>query len=161
MAGTSTGARGHLRSRLCMPVAVAILAVYLTILPFSPNTTLSSGPKDIPQGTDGGAGNVVLFLALAAVLVATAVWLLPVMVARRQQFMPAIYLHGVVGLLGTVGVPLLIVWAVIYPLLFEVQQVDTTQFLGQCGQKALLPGSLTLTPYTRYIIPPLLLRLPL
>src|SRR5260370_2974051 len=82
-----------------------------------------------------------------------------VRVARRQQFMPAVYLHGVVGLLGTVGVPLLIVWAAIYPLMFEIQQVDTTQFLVQCGQKALLPGSCTFTPHSGYVIVALVLGL--
>jgi hypothetical protein len=159
LAGRLSGARGRLISRLCMAVAVAILAVYLTILTFSPNTILGSGTKAVPLGTDGAAGNVLLFIALAAVLVATAVWLMPVMVARRQQFMPAVYLHGVVGLLGTVGVPLLIVWAAIYPLMFEIQQVDTTQFLVQCGQKALLPGSCTFTPYSGYVIVALVLGL--
>jgi hypothetical protein len=152
LAARLSGARGALITRLLLVAAFAILAVYLTIFTFSPNTILGDATKAYPQGADGAAGNVLLFIALAAVLTAIAVWLMPVMVSRRQDFMPAVYLHGAVGLIGTIGVPLLLLWAVAYPLVNLIHTFDTTQFLVQCSQKTLIPASCTFTPYTGYII---------
>src|SRR5262249_35676246 len=97
-------------------------------------------------------GNVILFIALCSALVGLQVWLLPVMVANRQRFMPAVYLHGVVGLLGGVGVPLLIIWAIVYPVVNLIRQVDPDQIWVQCSQKNLIPGSCTFTQFTGYII---------
>jgi hypothetical protein len=152
LAGRLSGARRTLIVRLLLTAAFAILAVYLTVFTFSPHTILGAGTKDFPTGTDGAVGNVLLFIALAAVLTAIAVWLMPVMVANRKEFMPAVYLHGAVGLIGNVGAPLLVLWAVAYPLVNLIHGFDSTQFIVQCSQKSLVPASCTFTPYTGYII---------
>jgi hypothetical protein len=152
LAGRLSGARRTLIIRLLLAVAFAILAVYLTIFTFSPHSILGAGTKLFPTGTDGAVGNVLLFIALAAVLTAIAVWLMPVMVSNRKEFMPAVYLHGAVGLLGSVGAPLLVIWAVIYPLVNLIHSFDSTQFIVQCSQKSLIPTSCTFTPYTGYVI---------
>jgi hypothetical protein len=73
-------------------------------------------------------------------------------VANRQQFMPAVYLHGVVGLIGTVAVPMLILWAIVYPVVNAIHSVDTDQFWVQCSQKTEIPASCTFTQFTGYII---------
>ncbi|HEV2237318.1 MAG TPA: hypothetical protein VGR57_11720 [Ktedonobacterales bacterium] len=153
LAGRLSGARGTLVVRLLLAVSFAILAIYFTVFTFSTHTILG-GTKDTPQaqGTDGAVGNVLLFIALGAALTAIAIWLLPVMVSRRKDFMPAVYLHGAVGLIGSVGVPLLLLWVIAYPLVNLIHNFDSTQFLVQCSQKALIPASCTFTPYTGYII---------
>jgi hypothetical protein len=155
LAGRLNGAVGALIVRLCLVASFAIIAVYMTVLTFSPATILGNAhplTNPIQTGTHGAAGNVLLFLALGAALLALIVWLLPIMVARRQQFMPAVYFHGVVGLIAQVGVPLLILWAAIYPLVYLIHQIDSTQFIVQCSQKTVVPGSCSFTPYTGYII---------
>lgn len=144
--GRLNGAAGALLVRLAMAVAIAIVAVYITLFTFAPKAILGNNL----QG--GGVGNVLLFVALAAALFALQVWLLPIMIGHRQQFMPAVYLHGVIGLLGNIGVPLLVIWAAVYPVVYVVRQVDSTQFFVQCSQKDVIPGSCTFTPYTGYII---------
>jgi hypothetical protein len=153
LAGRLAGATGALIVRLCLAAAIAVGAVYITLLTFAPTTVLGDHQKD------GAVGNVLLFLALCAALAATLIWLLPIMVARRQQFMPGVYLHGVIGLLGTVGVPLLVIWAAVYPVVYGIHQLDSTQFFVQCSQKTVIPGSCTFTPYTGYIITALVVGL--
>ncbi|HEX9115495.1 MAG TPA: hypothetical protein VGA61_05470, partial [Anaerolineae bacterium] len=156
LAGKLAGPVRDLIVRLSLAVAIAIMAVYITIFTFSPATII--GNMKAP-GTHGAIGNVLLFIALSAALVATMVWLLPLMIRTRRQFMPAVYLHGVVGLLGSIGVPLLLLWAAIYPLIYLIHQVDSTQFLVQCSQKDVIPASCTFTPYTGYIIVALVIGL--
>lgn len=146
LAGKLAGPAARLFTRLLLAVGMAILLVYITIFTFSPTTILGADQKG------GAIGNVLLFIALAAFAVATMMWLLPVMVRHRQQFMPGVYLHGVVGLIGTIGVPLLVLWAAIYPIVYLIRQVDSTQFIVQCSQKNIIPGSCTFTQYTGYII---------
>lgn len=156
LAGKLAGPVRDLIVRLSLAVAIAIMAVYITIFTFSPATIIG---KVKAPGTHGAIGNVLLFIALSAALVATMVWLLPLMIRTRRQFMPAVYLHGVVGLLGSIGVPLLVLWAAIYPLIYLIHQVDSTQFLVQCSQKDVIPASCTFTPYTGYIIVALVIGL--
>ncbi|GAC1456011.1 MAG: hypothetical protein PVSMB4_16350 [Ktedonobacterales bacterium] len=156
LAGKLAGPARDLIVRLALAVAFAIIAVYITLYTFSPATIIGNtkGP-----GSHGAIGNVLLFIALAAALVATQVWLLPLMIRTRRQFMPAVYLHGVIGLLGNIGVPLLILWAIIYPLIYAIHQVDSIQFFVQCSQKDVIPASCTFTPYTGYIVVALVIGL--
>ncbi|MBF6589584.1 MAG: hypothetical protein IVW57_03505, partial [Ktedonobacterales bacterium] len=51
-----------------------------------------------------------------------------------------------------VAVPLLVLWAVIYPLINIIHSLDTNQFWVQCAQKTNVPGSCTFTQFTGYII---------
>ncbi len=95
---------------------------------------------------------MMLFLGLILALFGLEVWLLPVMTANRQQFMPAVYLHGVVGLIGMVAVPLLIIWVVLYPVVNLIHNLDSAQFFVQCSQKTEIPTSCTFTPFSGYII---------
>jgi hypothetical protein len=161
LSGALDGAAGTLIVRLALVVSIAILAVYITVYTFAPQTFLGASFVKSPDGGSpaGIVGNILLFVALASALFAVAAWLLPIMVRHRQQFMPAVYLHGVVGLLGNIGVPLLILWAVIYPLVYGIHQLDSTQFFVQCSQKTVIPGSCTFTPYTGYIITALVVGL--
>jgi len=132
--------------RVCVAAALAIVAVWLTIYTFAPAVLATTNfVKSV-------IGNGLLFLALALALLALLVWLLPVMVNARQQFMPGVYLHGVVGLFGSVGVPLLVVWALVYPVVFTIHNLDSQQFWVQCSQSSNVPGSCTFTPFTGYII---------
>ena len=139
--------------RIAVPASVALVAVWLTIYTFAP-VAFS------PTGTAGVIGNILLFLALVFALLALVVWLLPVMTRNRQQFMPGNYLHGVVGLIGFVGIPLLLIWALIYPLINLIHQNDTEQFWVQCSQKTDIPGSCTFTPFTGYIICAIVFSIP-
>lgn len=152
LSGALSGAAGALIVRLCLAVSIAIVAVYVTMFTFSPQAILGAGPGGRGVGSGGAAGNVLLFIALSAAMVALMVWLLPIMVRNRQHFMPAVYLHGVIGLIGNIGVPLLVLWVVIYPLVFVIHGADTTQFFVQCSDKTFIPGSCTFTPYTGYIV---------
>lgn len=146
LAGRLNGSVARLIIRLCLAAGFAILGVIITLLTFAPKTILG------PHQDDAAVSNVLLFIALAAIVVAIEIWLLPVMIRHRQQFMPGVYLHGVVGLIGSVGAPLLALFVVIYPLVYVIHQFDTTQFLVQCSQKTIVPGSCTFTQYTGYII---------
>jgi hypothetical protein len=157
LAGRLDGVARTLIVRLCLAAALAIIAVFITVNTFAPKTAQGGGVSGVIP--PGAPGNVLLFLALCAALLALQVWLLPIMIHNRRQFMPAVYLHGVVGLLGFIGVPLLILWAAVYPLVYLIHQVDSTQFLVQCSQKELIPGSCTFTQYTGYIIAALVVGL--
>src|SRR5262249_31486007 len=99
-----------------------------------------------------GIGNILLFLAFGSALIALLVWLLPVMTAARQRFMPAVYLHGVVGLIGFVAVPLLLIWVLTYPFVNLIHSVYDHQFGVQCSQKTNTPASCTFSPFSGYII---------
>ncbi len=139
--------------RVAVAASVALLAVWLTVNTFAPVAF-------DPAGTSGAIGNVLLYLALILALLALVMWLLPVMTKHRQQFMPGNYLHGVVGLFGSIGVPLLILWAIAYPLVYWVHQIDAQQFWVQCAQKTEVPASCTLTPFTGYIICAIVFSIP-
>ena len=132
-----------LLTRLSLGLSVVIVALYLTVFTFKDNS---------PPPTPAGAGNILLFIALCLALFALLLWFLPVMVANRSQFMPPTYLHGVVGLIGNVAAPLLILWAIVYPLINFIHGVDPKQTWVECSQKTNVPGSCAFTPFTGYII---------
>ena len=144
LSGRLLGPIRDLLVRLSIGLAIVIAALWLTI-----NTFANAVPKD---GDHGGIINIMLFIGLLLALFGLEVWLLPVMTANRQQFMPAVYLHGVVGLIGSVAVPLLVIWAVLYPLVNLIHGADSKQFFVQCSQKTLIPASCTFTPFSGYII---------
>jgi len=144
LSGRLLGPIRDLLVRLSIGLAIVIGALWLTI-----NTFVDA----VPTGGDhGGIFNVILFIGLLLALFGLELWLLPVMTANRQQFMPGVYLHGVVGLIGLIAVPLLVIWAVLYPLVNLIHTADSTQFFVQCSQKTNIPGSCTFTPFTGYII---------
>ena len=144
LSGRLLGPMRDLLVRLSIGLAIVIGALWLTV-----NTFVDAVPTD---GDHGGIFNIILFIGLLLALFGLELWLLPVMTANRQQFMPGIYLHGVVGLIGMIAVPLLIIWAVLYPLVNLIHSADSTQFFVQCSQKTNIPGSCTFTPFTGYII---------
>lgn len=156
LSGRAFGPTRDLLVRLCLGASIALLVVYVTILTFAPAAIHPINPGENGNASTLGPpyalGNVVLFLALALALFALEVWLLPIMTANRQEFMPAVYLHGVVSLIGNVAAPLLIVWVVASPLVYGIHQLDTAQFWVQCSQKKNIPGSCSFTPFTGYII---------
>jgi hypothetical protein len=155
--GRLTGPLHSLLIRFSIGLALVLVALFLTIQTFAnPNSdfffvkgvTATGGLGWVP----GPASDIMLFIALCLAMGALLLWLLPVMVSARQRFMPSVYLHGVVGLLGFVGVPLLILWAIVYPLVNLVQSVDTQEIFVQCSLKNEIPASCTFTPYTGYVI---------
>ena len=139
--------------RVALAASIALVAVWLTIYTFAPVVFT-------PGGVSGSVGNILLFVAMCLALLALIVWLLPIMTRHRQQFMPGNYLHGVVGLLGNVGVPLIVLWAAVYPLVYAIHQVDSQQFWVQCAQKTEVPASCTFTPFTGYIICAIVFSIP-
>lgn len=144
LSGKLLGPLRDLLVRLSIGLAIVIAALWLTIDTFA---------GAVPKGGDrGGVINVLLFIGLVLALFGLELWLLPVMTANRQQFMPAVYLHGVVGLIGSVAVPLLVIWAVLYPLVNLIHGADSQQFFVQCSQKTEIPGSCTFTPFTGQVI---------
>jgi len=145
LSGSILGPTRDLFVRFGLGLALVLLALYTTLLTFAPTAL---GGADHPAGI----GNVLLFLAVISAIFALQVWLLPVMVANRQRFMPAVYLHGVVGLLGSVAIPLFVIWAAVYPVVNLIHSVDAEQFWVECAQKTNIPGSCTFSPFTGYII---------
>jgi hypothetical protein len=139
--------------RVAIAASVALIAVWLTIYTFAPVVF-------DPTGTAGVVGNILLYVAMILALLGLVVWLLPIMTRNRQQFMPANYLHGVVGLFGSIGVPLLVIWAAIYPVVYLIHQADPSQFWVQCAQKTEIPASCTFTPFTGYIICAIVFSIP-
>lgn len=146
LGGRLVGSARDLLVRLSLGLSIVIAAVWLSVYTFSPTTVQPN------SGTHGALGNAFLFIALMLALFALVVWLLPVMVANRQQFMPAVYLHGVVGLIGMVGVPLLLLWVIVYPVVGLIHTADPNEIWVQCAQKNVIPGSCTFTQFTGYII---------
>lgn len=153
----SAGPLRELLVRSSLGLSLVIVALYLTLFTFVPQAL--SNDKD-PVKHPGGVGNVLLFIGLASAMFALQVWLLPVMVANRARFMPAVYLHGVVGLLGNVGIPLLVLFVLAYPVVNLIHSVDSAQFWVECSQKTDIPGSCTFTPFTGYIICAIVFTLP-
>jgi hypothetical protein len=139
--------------RVAVSASLGLIAVWLTVYTFAPVAFE-------PTGASGAIANILLFVALLFALLALVVWLLPVMVRNREQFMPGNYLHGVVGLIGLVGIPLLLIWALAYPVVNLIHQFDTEQFWVQCSQKTEIPASCTFTPFTGYIISAIVFSLP-
>ena len=155
--GRLTGPLPSLVIRFSIGLSIVIVALYLTVQTFAGvnsnffnvrGVTLSGAIAWVP----GPAGNILLFIALCLTMFALLVWLLPIMVANRQHFMPPVYLHGVVGLLGSVGVPLLIIWAAVYPVINWVHGIDSQETFVQCSQKTEIPASCTFTPFSGYVI---------
>ncbi|HEX6123317.1 MAG TPA: hypothetical protein VFY89_09150, partial [Ktedonobacterales bacterium] len=146
LSGRLMGPARDLVVRLSLGLAVVIAGIWLTAFTFAPTSVLPL------SGLHGPFGNILLFIALLLAFIGVLVWLLPIMVANRQQFMPAVYLHGVVGLIGFVAVPMLILWAIVYPVVNAIHSVDGEQFWVQCSQKTNIPGSCTFTAFTGYII---------
>ncbi|HEX8995927.1 MAG TPA: hypothetical protein VF812_07845 [Ktedonobacterales bacterium] len=153
LSGRIFGPTRDLLVRVALAASIALIAVWVTIYTFAPVAFE-------PTGVAGVVGNVLLFLALLFALFALVIWLLPIMTRNRQQFMPASYLHGVVGLFGNVGIPLLILWVVAYPLVYVIHQADSSQFWVQCAQKTQVPASCTFTPFTGYIICAIVFSIP-
>src|SRR5487761_1901914 len=153
LSGRIFGPARDIAVRVALTASVALIAVWLTIYTFAPAAFN-------PTGIAGVVGNIILFLAICLALLALLVWLLPVMTRHRQQFMPGSYLHGVVGLAGNVGVPLIVLWAAVYPLVYVIHQVDSAQFWVQCAQKTQVPASCTFTPFTGYIICAIVFSIP-
>jgi hypothetical protein len=147
LSGRAMGPGRDLLVRFCLTAAIGILAFYLFVFTFVP-VLFQPGPKDPPNPF----GNVLLFIGLSFALLALLIWLLPVMTQNRQQFMPGVYLSGVVGLIGFVAIPLLLAWFFVYPLVYGVHQLDTNQFWVQCSQAKRIPASCTFSPFTGYII---------
>jgi hypothetical protein len=147
LSGRAMGPGRDLLVRFCLTTAIGILAFYLFVFTFVP-VIFQPGPKDPPNPF----GNVLLFIGLSFALLALLIWLLPVMTQNRQQFMPGVYLSGVVGLIGFVAIPLLLAWFFVYPLVYGVHQLDTNQFWVQCSQAKRIPASCTFSPFTGYII---------
>lgn len=127
-------------------LGVIIAAIWLCTYTWAPSTVMPT------NGAHGPLGNILLFIGLGAILFGLQAWLLPVMMNARQQFMPAVYLHGVVGLIGSVAVPLLVLWAIVYPVVDAIHSADNQEFWVQCSVKTDIPGSCTFTPFTGYII---------
>lgn len=153
LSGRFVGPTRDLVVRLSLSISIALIAVWMTIYTFAPVAF-------DPTGAAGVVANILLFIAMTSALLALVAWLLPVMVLNRGHFMPANYLHGVVGLAGNVGIPLIILWAVAYPLVYVVHQADATQFWVQCAQKTDIPGSCTFTPFTGYLICAIVFSIP-
>ncbi len=147
LSGRAMGPARDLLVRVCITAAIAITGLYLFLFTFAP-TIFQPGPQDPPNPF----GNVLLFIGLCFALLGLLIWLLPVMTQNRQQFMPGVYLSGVVGLIGLVAIPLLLAWFFVYPLVYGIHQVDTNQFWVQCSQAKHIPASCTFSPFTGYII---------
>jgi|GEM_PF-387618 hypothetical protein len=169
--GRLAGPLHSLLVRFSLGLSIVIAALYLTVQTFA--GPVRGNPFFAPQGaaitapvtvngqkvlqTHAGivpsaASNVLLFLALCLAMFALILWLLPVMVANRQRFMPAVYLHGVVGLLGNIGIPLLVIWVITYPVVNLIHGADPDQVWVQCALKNAVPSSCTFTPFTGYIL---------
>jgi hypothetical protein len=133
--------------RFSIGLSFVLIALYLTVYTFVPQFFQPAG-----AARQGMVGNILLFVAMGLALFGLVLWLLPVMVASRQHFMPANYLHGVVGLLGFVGIPLLILWALVYPVIGWIHSLDPDEIWVQCSVKTNVPASCTFTQFTGYLI---------
>ena len=149
LAGKLVGPVRDLLVRLSLGLSIVILAIWLTLYTFVPDALSETLGKTKQPSM---AGNVILFIALMLAVFALQVWLLPVMVANRARFMPATYLHGVVGLIGSVALPLLVIWAIVYPVVNAIHNADPTQIWVQCALKNSIPASCSFTQFTGYII---------
>ncbi len=164
LSGRLVGPARDLIVRVCVAAALAIVAAWLTVYTFAPavldTTNVTVGQSTLGGFVKGSISNGLLFLALCLALLALLVWLLPVMVNARQEFMPGVYLHGVVGLFGNIGVPLLLIWALVYPVVFAIHNVDSQQIWVQCSEMNNVPNTCTFTPFTGYIICAIVFSIP-
>ncbi len=147
MSGRLTGALRSGIMQFCIGIAAAILLAYMTMYTFSPDITTKTY-------ADGLVYNIILGAALALVLFATQVWLLPVMTEKRnrERFLPSLYLHSVM-LIGNVAAPLLAVFLVLYPVATWMWNVNLgNAYFVQCSSKTQIPASCTFTSYVGYII---------
>src|SRR5215831_12986 len=101
LSGREMGPGRDLLVRVCITAAIAIAGLYTFLFTFMPTIFQSS-----PEAAPNPFGNILLFIGLGFALLGLFIWLLPVMTANRQQFMPGVYLNGVVGLIGFVAIPL-------------------------------------------------------
>ena len=147
LSSRAMGPARDLLVRVCITAAIAIAGLYLFLFTFAP--TIFQPAADQPTNP---FGNALLFIGLCFALLGLLIWLLPVMTQNRQQFMPGVYLSGVVGLIGLVAIPLLLAWFFVYPVVYGIHQVDTNQFWVQCSQAKHIPASCTFSPFTGYII---------
>ncbi len=161
LSGRAFGPTRDLAVRFLLGLAIVLAGLYFSIVTFAPvafapQFVIVNPQAQPPTTTITGApyafGNILLFLALCAALLALVVWLLPVMTANRQQFMPAVYFHGVISLIGLVAVPLLLVWLLVYPILYGIHQIDPGEVWVQCALKTSIPASCSFTQFTGYII---------
>jgi hypothetical protein len=155
--GRLTGPLPSLLIRFSAGLAIVIVALYLTVQTFADPASNFFNVRGIDVNghinwVPGPAADILLFIAFSLAVFALLLWLLPVMVGSRQHFMPPVYLHGVVGLLGSVGIPMLIIWAALYPVVNLIHGFDSQQIFVQCSQKTEIPASCTFTPYSGYII---------
>jgi hypothetical protein len=153
LSGRFMGPTRDFTVRVSMAASVGLLAIWLTLFTFEPAIFE-------PTSLSGAIGNALLFIALMTAMLTLVAWLLPVMVSHRGEFMPGNYLHGVVGLLGTIGIPLLLIWALLYPVVNWIHSVDTQQVFVQCSQKNDIPASCTFTPFTGYILCAIVFSIP-
>jgi hypothetical protein len=147
LAGKLAGPVHALLVRFSLGLSIVIVAIYLTVLTFKGTFTSLGSVQPL-----GDFGNIALFAALLLAAFALQLWLLPITIAHRQRFMPATYLHGVVGLIGNVAVPLLIIWAITYPVVGLIHGADPTEIWVQCSRKVAIPESCSFTSFTGYII---------
>src|SRR5215469_11381898 len=155
--GRLTGPIPSLLIRFSAGLAIVIVAVYLTVQTFADPAMNFFNVRGVDVNghinwVPGPAADILLFIAFCLAVFALLLWLLPVMVGNRQHFMPPVYLHGVVGLLGSVGIPMLVIWAALYPVVNLIHGFDSQQIFVQCSQKTEIPASCTFTPYSGYII---------
>jgi hypothetical protein len=149
LGGKLVGPVRDLLVRLSLGLSIVIVAIWLTLYTFVPASVSQTLGKTTQPSM---AGNVILFIALMLAVFALQIWLLPIMVANRVRFMPATYLHGMVGLVGNAAVPLLIIWAIVYPVVNAIHNVDPDQIWVQCALKNSIPASCSFTQFTGYII---------
>lgn len=149
LAGKLVGPVRDLLVRLSLGLSIVIVAIWLTVYTFVPNALSETLGKTTQPSM---AGNAILFIALMLAIFALQLWLLPIMVANRARFMPATYLHGVVGLIGNVAVPLLLLWAIVFPVVNAIHNADPNEIWVQCALKNSIPASCSFTQFTGYII---------
>jgi hypothetical protein len=154
LSGRAFGPARDLLVRVCITAAIGITLLYLFLFTFAPSIFQPTVHEKTSTflGSPSAFGNILLFIGLSFALLGLLIWLLPVMTQKRQEFMPGIYFNGVVILLAMVAIPLLLAWFFVYPVVYGIHQIDTTQFWVQCSQAKHIPESCTFTPYTGYII---------
>lgn len=144
--GRLVGSTRSLLVQVSSVSGMALLFAYLTLYTFSRNATTNTVGS-------GAIENIILTVAFCLMLFALQAWLLPVMTAPKniQRFMPANYLHASM-LLGNVAVPLLALFAAVYPIMnFLATTLPTDNWFVQCATKD-IPSSCTFTANMGYVV---------